>query len=134
MYEVIKEVRLKFQSYYRYQVCFLYTYMCKCYVMQSFDFRSSRPEVLCKIIVLKNFAKYTRKHLCQSLFFNNVAGLRRFPVNFAKLRTLFFIEQLRQLLPWFPRFLIYLTDAQAQLYFENKRFWLSYKNLGKFVS
>ena len=26
--------------------------------------------------VLKNFAKFTGKHLCQSLFFNNVAGLR----------------------------------------------------------
>ena len=31
----------------------------------------------CSIIkgVLRNFAKFTRKHLCQSLFFNNVAGL-----------------------------------------------------------
>ena len=26
--------------------------------------------------VLKNFAKFTGKHLCQSLFFNKVAGLR----------------------------------------------------------
>ena len=32
--------------------------------------RSSRPEVLCKKGVLRNFAKCTRKHLCQSLFFN----------------------------------------------------------------
>ena len=50
--------------------------------------------------VLKNFTKFTRKHLCQSLTFNKVArpatlfkkGLwhRSFPVNFAKfLRTLF---------------------------------------------
>ena len=43
-----------------------------------------------------NFAKFIGKHLCQSLFFNKVAGLRpatvlkkrlwhrRFPVNFAK--------------------------------------------------
>ena len=54
--------------------------------------KSSRPEVFCKKVVLKNFAEFTGKHLCQSLFFNNVAGLskgeRRFPVNFAKfLRT-----------------------------------------------
>ena len=28
--------------------------------------------------VLRNFAKFTGKHLCQSLFFNNVAGLRQF--------------------------------------------------------
>ena len=46
--------------------------------------------------VLKNFAKFTGKHLCQSLFFNKIAGLRPvallrkrlwhkcFPVNFAK--------------------------------------------------
>ena len=38
--------------------------------------RSSRPEVFCKKGVLGNFAKFTGKHLCQSLFFNKVAGLR----------------------------------------------------------
>ena len=30
--------------------------------------RSSRPEVLCKKGVLRNFTKFTGKHLCQSLF------------------------------------------------------------------
>ena len=30
------------------------------------------PEVFCKKGVLKNFTKFTGKHLCQSLFFNNV--------------------------------------------------------------
>ena len=52
--------------------------------------------------VLRKFAKFTRKHLCQGLFFNKVAGLRPatllkkrlwhrcFPVNFANfLRTPF---------------------------------------------
>ena len=38
-------------------------------------YRSSRPEVFCKIGVLRNFAKFTGKQLCQSLFFNKVAGL-----------------------------------------------------------
>ena len=38
-------------------------------------FRSSRPEVFCKKIVLGNFAKFTGKHLCERLFFNDVAGL-----------------------------------------------------------
>ena len=55
--------------------------------------------------VLRNFAKFTEKHLCQSLSFNKVAGLRPatllkkrlwhkcFPVSFAKLpRTPFFTE------------------------------------------
>ena len=37
-------------------------------------FRSSRPEVFCKNNVLRNFAKFKGKHLCQSLFFNEVAG------------------------------------------------------------
>ena len=38
--------------------------------------RSSRPEVFCKNGVLRNFAKFTGKHLYQSLFFNKVAGQR----------------------------------------------------------
>ena len=34
--------------------------------------RSSRTKVFCKTDVLKNFAKFTRKRLCQSLFFVNL--------------------------------------------------------------
>ena len=40
------------------------------------DYRSSLPEVFCKKGVLKNFTKFTGKHLCQNLFFNKVAGLQ----------------------------------------------------------
>ena len=40
------------------------------------SFRSSRLEVFCKKGVLSNFAKFTGKRLCQSLFYNEVAGLR----------------------------------------------------------
>ena len=36
------------------------------------NFRSSRPKEFCKKGVLKTFAKFTRKHQCQSLFFNKV--------------------------------------------------------------
>ena len=56
----------------------------------------------CEKGVLRNFTKFTEKHLCQSLFFNKVAALRPatllkkrlwhscFPVNFVKfLRTPF---------------------------------------------
>ena len=45
-------------------------------------YRSSRPEVFCEKVVLRNFAKFTGTHLCQSLFLNKVAGLwyRCFPV------------------------------------------------------
>ena len=37
-------------------------------------YRSSHPEVFCEKGVLINFAKFTGKHLRQSLFFNKVAG------------------------------------------------------------
>ena len=58
--------------------------------------KSSHPEVFCKKGALKNFEKFTRKNLYQSLFFNNIVGLRPttllkkrfwqrcFPANFTK--------------------------------------------------
>ena len=65
---------------------------------------SSRPGVFCKKGVLRNFAKFTREQLCQSLFFNKVAGLRPllkkrlwhrcFPVNFANFLRIPFLTQL----------------------------------------
>ena len=53
-----------------------------------FHVRNSRPEVFRKKGVLKNFAKFTRKYLCQSLFFNKAAGLRPQTYNFIKKETL----------------------------------------------
>ena len=60
------------------------------------------PEVFYKKGILRNFAKFTGKHLCLRVFFNKIAALRPatlfkkslwhrcFPVNFAKfLRTPF---------------------------------------------
>ena len=35
---------------------------------------SSRPEVFCKKGVLRNVTEFIGKHLCQSLFYNKVAG------------------------------------------------------------
>ena len=74
-------------------------------------YRSSRLEVFCKKGVLRNFEKLTGKHLCLSLLFNKVAGLKTvtllkkkfwykcFPVNFSKfLKTPFITEHLRWLL------------------------------------
>ena len=43
--------------------------------------RNSCPEVFCEKGVLRNFAKLTGKHLCQSLFLNKVAGLSLFSQN-----------------------------------------------------
>ena len=86
-----------------------------------FSFRSSHPEVFCKKRLLRNFTKFTGKHLCQSLAFIKVAGWglqlywkKRlwhscFPVNFSKfLRTLFLTEHLRWLLFFFAFFLLVL--------------------------
>ena len=39
-------------------------------------YKSSRSEAFYKNSVLKNIAKLTRKHLCWSLLFNEVAGLQ----------------------------------------------------------
>ena len=85
----------------------------KCYFGKSENCRCTEAvvrmcsvkKVFCKKGTLKNFAKLTGKNLCQSFFFNKVAGLkpatllkkrlwhRWYPVNFAKfLRRHFFIE------------------------------------------
>ena len=78
-------------------------------------YRSSHQMCSVKKSVLRNFEKFTGKHLCQSIFFNKVAGLsprlspatllkkrlwhRCFPVNFAKfLRTPFLQNTSRRLL------------------------------------
>ena len=81
----------------------------KIFWMQIFhsNWRSSRRRCSVRKGVLWNFVKFTRKCLCQSLFFNKVAGLRPatllkkrlwhmcFPVNFAKFqRTTFLTEHL----------------------------------------
>ena len=42
----------------------------------------TRPEVFCKKLALKSLVKFTGKHLFCSLFFNKVAGLRRFGCSF----------------------------------------------------
>ena len=40
-------------------------------------FRDSRREVFCKNRVLRNFEKFTGKHLCQTLFFNKVGFIKK---------------------------------------------------------
>ena len=50
-------------------------------------YRSSHPKVFCEKGVLRNSAKFAGQHLCQSLFFNKVTGLRP-----QFLRTPFFTE------------------------------------------
>ena len=72
------------------------------YVISLSQYRSSHKRCSVRTGVLRNFAKFTGKHLCQGLFFNKVARLRPttllkkrlvhwcFPGNFVKfLRTPF---------------------------------------------
>ena len=111
-YRCIKEVK-EFYSRLHHNLChtkFIYLNLSRNQVIMGIAIfyvrRSCYRDVLYKKVVLKNFPKFTRKKLCQSLFFNKVAGWRIgwswhrfFPVNFEKfLRTPFFKEHIRRLL------------------------------------
>ena len=84
-------------------------------------------KVFCTKGVLKNFAKFIRKHLCQSLFFNKVADLRpatlfkkrlwhrHFPVDFGKfLRTPIFTEHLQ----WLLLILTHFRSSRPEVFLE----------------
>ena len=82
-------------------------------------FRSSRPEMYCKKCVHRNFAEFTGKPLCQSLFFNKVAGQRAatslkkrlrhrcFTANFAKFLRIAFLTE------WWLLLCLVLDTARA---------------------
>ena len=85
--------------------------------------RSSHQRCPMRKGVLRNFAKFTRKHLCQSLFLNKVAGLnpatllkkklwhRFLPVNFAKFLRKPFLQNT------FGRLFLYLNLLQQGEWF-----------------
>ena len=90
-------------------------------------------EVFCSKGVLRNFTKFTGKHLCQRLFFNKVAGLRPatslkkrlwhrcFPMNFVKFSiTTFFKKHIWWLL---LKLYWYIGKVISSFYFCLKR-WL----------
>ena len=65
------------------------------------DYRSNHQRCSIKNGVLRNFTKFTGKHLCQSLFFNKVVGLRPetlaqvFSCEFCEIsKNIFFTEHL----------------------------------------
>ena len=59
-------------------LCHLLSFIRKIEKVKDFTYydkwQKQPPEVLYKKGVLRNFTKFTGKHLCQSLFFNSVAG------------------------------------------------------------
>ena len=59
------------------------------FTIQSPCYRGSRPEVFYKKGVPKNFAEFTGKHLCQSLFFNKVGGRLQFQLRASNLKVFF---------------------------------------------
>ena len=70
--------------------------------------RSSRLEVFCKKSVLRNSAKFTRKHLGQNLFVNKVGGWR---VSKNKESCIQFFRTIRYniyLWPWYYRLLFFI--------------------------
>ena len=75
------------------------------YFTNNTNFKNSRPEVFCKNGVLKNFPKFTGKHLCQGLkpeackFIKNETLTQVFSSEFNELiKETFFVEHLWWLL------------------------------------
>ena len=72
------------------------------------NFKEQPPELFYKKAALENFAKFTEKHLCQSLFFNKLQARGKkekktlaqvFSCEFCEIfKNTFFTEHLRRLL------------------------------------
>ena len=58
----------------------------ECFCAGVVFYRSSCLEIFCRKGFLRNVAKFTGKHLCQSLFFTKVAGLRLRPATLVNKR------------------------------------------------
>ena len=112
------------------------------YIEITGSFRSSHRRCSVKKGVLRNFAKFTGKHLCQGLLFNKVAGQARpatllkkslwhrcFPVNFAKfLRTPFLQNTSVRLLLKFNEN-NFNQDINNQLFSEQAKEYASFEKL-----
>ena len=89
----------------------------------SRNIQKQPPEVFYKKGALRNFTKCTEKHLCQSLFFNKVAGKARIPIFSEPLK-----EEVAQNKDWYKRtlflkhFNFFGTSTQRQD-FQNSYFF-----------
>ena len=101
-------------------------------IQDFYIYRSSHRRCSVEKDVLRNFAKFTRKRLCQSLFFDKVAGLRPstllkkrlwhrcFPVNVEKFLKTPFLQNTS------GRLLLYLYgDLQTILRFHKNKYTVS---------
>ena len=86
------------------------------------EFQKHSPRVFCKKGILRNFAKFTGKHLCQSLLtatlLKNRFLHRCFPVNFAKFLRIPFLKSClyEEKLPMQVRHLTWVRSRQNGVY------------------
>ena len=68
--------------------------------IQSGSCQKHQPDVFYEKGVIKKSAKFTKKHLCQSLFFKKVAGIETlaqvFPCEFGQFLSQFFSSDCKQ--------------------------------------
>ena len=60
-------------------------------------FRSSCSKVFCKKGLLRNYVKFTGKHLYQSLFFNKVTGLKPATLSKQRLKKTYFLVKMKNI-------------------------------------
>ena len=103
---------------FRYHFDFLFIMIISISISLNLIIQKKAPEVFYKKCVLRNFVKLTGKHLCQSLFFNKVIGLR--PATFLKKRL------------WHRCFLVNFTKFLGTPFYRTPPddcFWLSHLSL-----
>ena len=95
---------------------------------ESFFYQKQPLKVFHEKSVLRNFAKFTEKHLCQSLYFNKVAGLR--PATFLKKRLWYMCVLVN--FAKFLRTLILKNNCEQLLWFYQKFHEVPDRNISKF--
>ena len=112
-------------------------------IIYHIHIKSSHQRCSVKKGVLRNFAKYTGKHLCQSLLFNKVAGLRPapslkkilchrcFPVNLAKFLRTPFLPKTSGRLPLLVYFNKNVALRVVNCLIQNNREYESRKNCSR---
>ena len=108
----------------------VFWYMCSCYVFYYSPLQKQPPEVYYKKGVLKNFAKFRRKHLCLTpvTLLKKRPWHRCFPLNFAKFLRAPFLQNTsgRLLLPMALPFYGILNSVN--LFLIQQLYWWTYQN------
>ena len=108
---LILKTSKRYQLLYFFQLWAYYSYA-TLNKLHRYYIQKQPPEVFCKKCVLRNFAKFTEKHLCKNLFFNKVAGLSQY--------TIF-------------HHMIFFKKRHISKSIEADKFWKIYKNILSFI-